>query len=293
VVVAAAAVKPAAPAPAAAAGPESETAEVSGPWAKIVRPQVEVPPQEQEVPQYWAVRMLSPAVANLQVVSNGEQAALQQMMESTFKSIKTRDRRSEVPTKLALVSAQRIENTEMWKRYAYVRYCIQQKRPHKCTPISSLGGDIVTRNGLPSANRTNSRLNEVYLWHGTSPHGATGISTSGFRLRYSGSNAGSMYGPGLYFAECSSKSDEYAIDDQEGIYKGVYCLLLCRVVLGETLRLTTGGEATHGMIKSAVESAAYDSVLGDREASVGTYREFVVFQEDQVYPEYLILYKRQ
>jgi len=34
-------------------------------------------------------------------------------------------------------------------------------------------------------------------------------------------------------------------------------------------------------------------VLGDRKASVGTYREFVVYGDDQVYPEYLVLYSRE
>ena len=36
----------------------------------------------------------------------------------------------------------------------------------------------------------------------------------------------------------------------------------------------------------------YDAILGDREASVGTYREFVVFNSSYVYPEYRILYER-
>ena len=93
-------------------------------------------------------------------------------------------------------------------------------------------------------------------------------------------------------AECSSKSDEYAADDEDGIYKGMYCLLLCRAVLGEILHMTAGGERVYGIIKEAINSDQYDSVLGDREASVGTYKEFVVYSEDQVYPEYLILYSR-
>lgn len=96
----------------------------------------------------------------------------------------------------------------------------------------------------------------------------------------------------MYLAECSSKSDEYAHDDTTGPYKDVYCLLLCRVVLGEILRLTAGGESIHETISAAINSGCYDSVLGDREASRGTYREFVVYDDSQVYPEYVILYKR-
>ena len=37
---------------------------------------------------------------------------------------------------------------------------------------------------------------------------------------------------------------------------------------------------------------AFDSVLGDRMAAVGTYREFISFNEDAAYPGYVICYRR-
>jgi hypothetical protein len=41
-------------------------------------------------------------------------------------------------------------------------------------------------------------------------------------------------------------------------------------------------------------SSPYDSVLlGDREAAANTYREFIVYQQAQVYPEFIILYTRE
>ena len=36
----------------------------------------------------------------------------------------------------------------------------------------------------------------------------------------------------------------------------------------------------------------YDSVLGDRVSAVGTYKEFVFYEEQAIYPEYLVLYNR-
>jgi len=42
-----------------------------------------------------------------------------------------------------------------------------------------------------------------------------------------------------------------------------------------------------------MSSGAYESVVGDREASVGTFREFVVYKEQQMYPQYLILYSHE
>ena len=36
----------------------------------------------------------------------------------------------------------------------------------------------------------------------------------------------------------------------------------------------------------------YDSVLGDREKCRGTYKEFVIYDADQVYPAYVVKYRR-
>merc|ERR1712032_1241581 len=112
-----------------------------------------------------------------------------------------------------------------------------------------------------------------------------GISENGFKIDLAGHSAGTMFGPGCYFAECSSKSDEYCKDTTDGLYT----MLLCRVVCGEMFRVT---EPKMWAIREAMQSGDYDSVLGDREAGRGTYREFVVFQESLIYPEYVIHYSR-
>ena len=36
----------------------------------------------------------------------------------------------------------------------------------------------------------------------------------------------------------------------------------------------------------------YDSLLGDREQTAGTFREFVIYDSHQIYPEYAIIYRR-
>merc|ERR1711881_664917 len=97
-----------------------------------------------------------------------------------------------------------------------------------------------------------------------------------------------MYGRGAYFTECSSKADEYARDEENGYYKGIFAVLICRVVLGEPYitedRDTEAAQHYHAGVS--------DSTMGDREKSVSTYREFVVYDESQVYPEYCVLYER-
>jgi len=98
-----------------------------------------------------------------------------------------------------------------------------------------------------------------------------------------------MYGKGAYMAESITKADEYAEDEPGGYYDGVFAVLLLRVCLGKYY-YTTSRDTT---AKDKLLSGAYDSTLGDRAAAVNTFREFVVYNSDQLYPEYVVLYQRQ
>jgi len=266
-----------------------------------------VPEEIRKCPSYWSnpnptsPHPSSPAaspssatienpVLTLHPVSQEIEDVLQRLLDNTFKPVKTRDRgKGKMPKRLKLLKAHRVENSKVWDRYVVSRHATRQKRTAACTPLKRYVREILTAGELSALKpEFQESINEVYLWHGTSHTGATGITKSGFRLKLAGTGSGTMYGKGLYYAECSSKSDEYAKNDGDG-----YCLLLCRVVLGEMLHMTVGGNETHSIIKSALKSGQYDSVLGDRQASVGTYREFVIYREASAYPEYMVLYKRE
>jgi hypothetical protein len=131
-------------------------------------------------------------------------------------------------------------------------------------------------------------INELYLWHGTNVRAALSIAQDDFRIDLAGSGAGTMYGCGAYCAESSTKADEYAKDEPNGYYKGVYALLLCRAVMGK-MYYTTQRDTSAG---DKVASGNYDSTLGDRTKHTGTFREFVLYNADQLYPEYIVLYSR-
>ena len=47
------------------------------------------------------------------------------------------------------------------------------------------------------------------------------------------------------------------------------------------------------MLQGLVLSNAYNSILGDREKARGTFKEFVLFDADQLYVEYTLFYKRE
>ena len=80
-------------------------------------------------------------------------------------------------------------------------------------------------------------LNEFYLWHGSSVAAIGAISEDGFDMSVSGKG---LFGRGIYFAECSSKADEYASPDRKGEYEGMCAMILCRVVLGRPHTLLRG-----------------------------------------------------
>lgn len=45
------------------------------------------------------------------------------------------------------------------------------------------------------------------------------------------------------------------------------------------------------LTQSCIEGP-YDCVLGDRQKCRGTYREFIFFDTENLYPEYILIYQR-
>jgi Poly(ADP-ribose) polymerase catalytic domain. len=176
-----------------------------------------------------------------------------------------------------VVHAFRSEHVELWRRY-------DQRRQEIVSPVETL--NVKTRAGGAAVNE---RLGptEAYLFHGTNPSSSMSILQSGFSLSHTGKSAGSMYGSGLYLAECSSKSDEYTRDDGGNAFPGLRAFLVCRCAVGRAHVVHKAGD--HVLDAKAT---GYDCVLGDRESVVGTYREFIFSDERQVWPEFAVIYKR-
>ncbi|CAJ1330353.1 unnamed protein product [Effrenium voratum] len=131
---------------------------------------------------------------------------------------------------------------------------------------------------------------ECYLWHGTGPKEATSIARQGFDLRQAGTGRGSLFGRGLYFAESCLKADEYAKPNADMLFP----LILCRVTLGNVNYCDAEdplGEALRRSCRASTDF--FHSVLGDREKLRQTFREFVVFEDHQVFPEYVVWYRRK
>lgn len=240
------------------------------------------------LPDYW--KCDAGAFDRVTITDSEQLSKFQQLLDDTWKAKSTRDRTTPLPKRLRVTKVQRVESVRPWAAFVKHRRQMQSLRSGRCTRIQDLDGkdlarevrtEPVVRASPELFGQCSSEVNEHYLLHGTSPAGALGIIKEGFDLSRAGSRTGAMFGPGAYFAECSSKADEYAAQDD---FSGMCAILCCRVCCGRLQRRLgrSCGEALAG----------FDGVLGDREASVGTYREFVVFSQQQIYPEYLILYER-
>mmetsp|Transcript_139208 Transcript_139208/g.277550 ORF Transcript_139208/g.277550 Transcript_139208/m.277550 type:complete len:544 (+) Transcript_139208:61-1692(+) len=224
--------------------------------------------------------------------------ALQAALRDTFKrgddgtAHSTRDRPpGERPKDFRLVQAYRIEDYHLWRKYSAFR-----ARVGPCDDFelcAGPGGSPKTSlvDGLPHLTTS---VNETYLFHGTSPEAANGIIHTGFRIDLAGTAAGCAFGKGAYLAEASTKSDEYARSG-DGIFGRMYAMLLCRTVLGRTVRVEDfyhSDDDVRDLVDGIIANGTHDCVLGDRESKVGTYREFIVFKREQIYPEFVLLYHR-
>eukprot|EP00913_Durusdinium_trenchii_P014700 g13790.t1 len=72
-----------------------------------------------------------------------------------------------------------------------------------------------------------------------------------------------------------------------GVYLGLCATLLCRCAVGQVLTVPEARDT-----REAVRAGGFDSVCGDRLKAVGTFREMVFFQEEAVYPEFIVIYTR-
>uniref|UniRef100_A0A3P9H6L6 Poly [ADP-ribose] polymerase n=1 Tax=Oryzias latipes TaxID=8090 RepID=A0A3P9H6L6_ORYLA len=122
--------------------------------------------------------------------------------------------------------------------------------------------------------------NEKVLFHGTSADSTDQINTKGFNRSYAGKN-GAMFGNGSYFAVNPAYSAQnYAQPDNQG-HKRMY---QARVLVGD---FTQGSS---GMIippsKSGQSADLFDSVTDNTSSPT----MFVVFNDMQAYPEYLITF---
>ena len=198
-----------------------------------------------------------------------------------------------------VVKVERLENVTLWNRYVEARDARCKKTEsawvqETCRPIRCDLGD-----------------NERYFFHGTKADNVESILRDGFDIEYASDRAG-RYGDGIYFSDASCKSHQYA-DCGDVCGGAVYCMLYCRVALGDTMRFNATKQAAArnflvGMKRPSPGDQVFEqnvtasggkakarsewhslAVLGGSNTQV--HREYVTFDCARIYPEYVVYYR--
>jgi len=248
-------------------------------------------------PDYWKIpQVLDQSMVQKCCVCDKEEVdSLRTICDSTFQRILTRDRQPdedapedkngdpmEMPFRLDLLYAFRSENSWLHHRYEKNYSGRKHKSEADQYPVKTKEPETALSSRL--------RPGEAWLFHGTNPSSAMSILKTGFVLDHAGSARGTMFGYGVYLAEASSKSDEYGRDDGGNTYPSVNALLVCRAYVGKPYTVDKAGEYVE-----AAKANNADCILGDRaeRGGVKPYKEYVFFDEAQIYPEFAIIYRRQ
>jgi len=213
-----------------------------------------------------------------------------------------------LPKSYRVCQVLRIEDSALWKDYVARRCQIRQLRRGRGNNIASMKEvsqepaftSAITREEPQAFAPQDEGTSEMYLFHGTNVRSALRIASEKIRLNLSKTEGG--LGPGFYLAESVTKADEYASDtagpgleEPDEYYAGVFAMLVMRVTMGRIYPsdhfFSNDGEKAQVM-STVLEKREYDSVLGDRRAKANTFREFCVYDESQVYTEYVVLYER-
>ncbi|XP_015257731.1 PREDICTED: poly [ADP-ribose] polymerase 14-like [Cyprinodon variegatus] len=158
-------------------------------------------------------------------------------------------------TQYKIHSIERVQNVYLWNAYSL---CRQR---------------LLTKNGP-------KELGEKFLYHGTSVESCHCIERDRFDRSYTGLH-GARYGRGVYFAvNANYSAKNYSPVDQSGMKR----LYVARVLTG---RYTVGKSAMKAPPpRGADRTDCYDSLVDNQQIPT----MFVIFHDDQAYPEYLITF---
>ncbi|XP_014886318.1 poly [ADP-ribose] polymerase 14-like isoform X3 [Poecilia latipinna] len=133
-------------------------------------------------------------------------------------------------------------------------------------------------------NKQEGGANEKFLYHGTTENNCDSIMKTGFNRRFCGQNATS-FGEGTYFAVNASYSTHPAYSRPAA--DGSQLMFVVRVLTGVYTLGQTGMKVPPPR-DNQQPHILYDSVV-DR---MNRPNMFVVFHDDQAYPDYLITFKQ-
>jgi len=250
-------------------------------------------------PPYWARRMVVDRhFVDFNSVPAKIKEAIQSLMHATWDSQYIgvgRDGAGMTHKAFEVLSVQHVENAQLWRRYVAARNDIK--------PIKNKYEVHTSRSDWVKTLGLDVQRNEVMLFtgmpsgQGNLPDIVKIIKHRGFTEKVAAENG--MYGLGLYFAERCSKADAYAGRYQASSVGEQASMVLARVTLGNPYitksptphirRPPTLSGNFDGQGYPSIERR-FDSVIFDGTGK--NYKEFIVYNGWQCYPEFAIIYKR-
>merc|ERR1711871_1553262 len=231
-------------------------------------------------------------------------------------------------TKLELQQAWRVENPSLWSTYQGARNQVHGHAKEEPDLIrEAMKNRIQVRKVLYDASSKLPRqldrdVNEVFLLHGTEPTNLNLICRDGVNDKFSGG----LFHHATYLAEDAQKNDQYVTQDlvlnstgmqdmhlkmysETHMHPGeVFYIIVCRVTLGYPLFTTEGRTSTqngaplfhpHAKVKGSQlnvipgTNVAAHSLVAETGQIIFRNREFMIYNKSQVYPEYVLAYKRK
>jgi len=243
-------------------------------------------------PSHWLTRRFKQLYYRVDV----PEAVAKQITQAFLTSSHTRcfPERLKLPQKPEVTRVYQIENPELWYTYQRKRAQLKKQHAHFKTPVVP----YPTPPDLLPGPILDSSLNEIYAFHGTKGENIEKILAVGLDARHS--KMSGQYGAGIYFSDQACKSMQYTDfvgstnsgNESSGKQGGV--LFLCRVTLGVCHVAAPEHAYAHTRLAPAIPGSSdfHDSVVAESvTASQGrqqVHREFVVYDNAQAYPEYLI-----
>ncbi|CAL1535018.1 unnamed protein product [Lymnaea stagnalis] len=276
----------------------------------------------EQLPSYWNMSHNIPAPLNrrgnpkmLVNVDKATKKAIEKLINATWEQElvgKGADAKGLNHNRIKVLSVQRVENPALFNRYQDQRKLLLEKMIRGGEPSRPIGyikgtkGDLETTKELDDFMKSDliKDINEHYLLHGTKVERIPALVRHGLDPKHSSPDA--MFGKGIYAAESSTKADQYAdTEDKRRPHKYRNKMILSRMLLGNVFLCNENHKSVanrYGPKLSGppcmkcledrcrcAQSEKFDSVMGDRHLR---FREFVVYKKEQIYPEYVITYKR-
>merc|ERR1711957_728696 len=230
----------------------------------------------------------------------GLKQKFQDIVDSTRKAIVTRDRKDGPIAKgFQVTRVVKVENLSTWEKYLTKRDQVKSRLGKDQAPLpasqwAQYSGEVFTKKlgkeilSMCKYPQLEDDVNEFLMFHGTKADVAKSITENHFDMNFASKDG--LFGAGLYFAESSTKSDEYV----KGNSSGEFPIILARVTLGN-IKYCDAADPTKDPGREALERSCggtgiHHSVLGDRIKVRKTFREFVVYSAEQVYPHFVVWY---